>query len=106
MQCQRKLKPSRETAALQSEGLGTCFAGEREGERDGMGWVRLLGELDPDPGSESVPANKNVLGKLQSFGSVPIHLIRIQRLRLETNPDPDPIRIRSFNDQKSKKNYC
>jgi hypothetical protein len=25
-----------------------------------------------------------------------IHLIRIQRLRLETNPDPDPIRIQGF----------
>ncbi len=57
MQCQKKLKPSRDTAPLQSK-RHTCFAGEREGERDGMGWVRLLGELDPDPGSESVPTNK------------------------------------------------
>jgi hypothetical protein len=29
--------------------------------------------------------------------------IRSQRLRLETNPDPDPIRIQGFNDQKLKK---
>jgi hypothetical protein len=29
--------------------------------------------------------------------------IRIQSLRLETNPDPDPIRIQGFNDQKLKK---
>jgi hypothetical protein len=34
-----------------------------------------------------------------------IHLIRIriQRLMLETNPDPDPIRIHGFNDQKLRK---
>jgi hypothetical protein len=57
MQCQKKLKPSRDTALLQSR-RHTCFAGEREGERDGMGWVRLLGELDPDPGSESVSTKK------------------------------------------------
>jgi hypothetical protein len=30
--------------------------------------------------------------------------IRIQSLRLETNTDPDPIRIQGFNDQKLKKN--
>jgi hypothetical protein len=30
--------------------------------------------------------------------------IRIQRLRLETNTDPDPILIQGFNDQKLKKN--
>jgi hypothetical protein len=71
MQCHKKLKPSRETAALQSEGIGTgtCFAGEREGERDGMGWVRLLGELDPDPGSESVPTNKKVMESAESYSS-------------------------------------
>ncbi len=31
--------------------------------------------------------------------------IRIQSLMLETNTDPDPIRIQGFNDQKLKKNY-
>jgi hypothetical protein len=31
--------------------------------------------------------------------------IRIQSLTLETNTDPDPIRIQGFNDQKLKKNY-
>jgi hypothetical protein len=31
--------------------------------------------------------------------------IRIQRLRLDTNPDPDPIRIQGFNDLKLGKNY-
>jgi hypothetical protein len=31
--------------------------------------------------------------------------IRIQRMRLETNTDPDPIRIQGFNDQILKKNY-
>jgi hypothetical protein len=31
--------------------------------------------------------------------------IRIQHFRLSTNPDPDPIRIQGFNDQKLKKNY-
>jgi hypothetical protein len=31
----------------------TCFAGDREGESEGRGWVRLLGELDPEPGRES-----------------------------------------------------
>jgi hypothetical protein len=29
---------------------------------------------------------------------------RIQRLMLETDPDPDPIRIQGFHDQKLKKN--
>ncbi len=29
--------------------------------------------------------------------------IRIQHFRLNTDPDPDPIRIQSFNDQKLKK---
>jgi hypothetical protein len=32
-----------------------------------------------------------------------IHFIRIQHFRLETVPDPDPIRIQGFNDQKLKK---
>jgi hypothetical protein len=31
--------------------------------------------------------------------------IRIQSLSLETNTDPDPIRIQGFNDQKFKKYY-
>jgi hypothetical protein len=31
--------------------------------------------------------------------------IRIQRWRLDTNTDPDPIGIQGFNDQKLKKNY-
>ncbi len=31
--------------------------------------------------------------------------IRIQHFRLITDPDPDPIRIQGFNDQKLKKNY-
>ncbi len=33
--------------------------------------------------------------------------IRIQWIRMEANtdPDPDPIRIQGFNDQKLKKNY-
>jgi hypothetical protein len=31
--------------------------------------------------------------------------IRIQYFRLNTDPDPDPIRIQGFNDQKLKKNY-
>jgi hypothetical protein len=35
-----------------------------------------------------------------------IHLIRIQHFRLNTDPDPDPIRIQGFNDHKLKKtNY-
>jgi hypothetical protein len=29
-----------------------------------------------------------------------IHFIRIQHFRLNTDPDPDPIRIQGFNDQK------
>jgi hypothetical protein len=44
----------------------------------------------------------------QGCGSVPgIHFfrIRIQHLRMNTNPDPDPIRIQGFKDQKFKKNY-
>jgi hypothetical protein len=32
-----------------------------------------------------------------------IHFFRIRRLSLETNTDPDPIRIQGFNDQKLKK---
>jgi hypothetical protein len=32
-----------------------------------------------------------------------IHFIRIQHFRLNTNPDPDPIWIQGFNDQKVKK---
>jgi hypothetical protein len=43
-------------------GTGTCFAGERLGESDGRGWVRLLGELEPDPGRES-KMNKPVNNK-------------------------------------------
>ncbi len=36
-----------------------------------------------------------------------IHFIwfRIQHFRLNTNPDPDPIRIQGFTDQKLEKNY-
>jgi hypothetical protein len=35
-----------------------------------------------------------------------ISFIRIQHFRLNTNPDPDPIRIQGFHDQKlKKKNY-
>ncbi len=32
-----------------------------------------------------------------------IHLIRIQRFRLNTNPDPDPIQIQGFDGQKLEK---
>jgi hypothetical protein len=32
-----------------------------------------------------------------------IHFIRIQHFRLNTDPDPDPIRIQGFNDQKLNK---
>ncbi len=36
----------------------------------------------------------------QGCGSVPIHLIRIQHFRLNNDPDPDPIRIQGFDEQK------
>jgi hypothetical protein len=32
-----------------------------------------------------------------------IHFIRIQHFRLNTDPDPDPIRIQGFDDHKLKK---
>jgi hypothetical protein len=34
-----------------------------------------------------------------------IHFMRIQHFRLNTDPDPYPIRIQGFNDQKLTKNY-
>jgi hypothetical protein len=42
---------------------------------------------------------------LQSGLRIRIHFIRIriQHFRLNTNPDPEPIRIQGFNDQKLKK---
>jgi hypothetical protein len=45
------------------------------------------------------------VGTGQGFSAglrVRIHLIRIQHFRLNTNPDPEPIRIQGFNDQKLK----
>jgi hypothetical protein len=57
----------------------------------------LLSAADLDSGKQPT--------KKQGFGSVFIFLlIRIQRIRMEANTDPDPIRIQGFNDQKLKKN--
>jgi hypothetical protein len=78
MQCQKKPQQSRDTAPLH-----TCFAGEREGERAGMGWVRLLGELDPDPGCESVPTNKKGYQEsAESFSNFTTFLIYPKSLKL------------------------
>ncbi len=66
--------------------------------------------LGPGPSSwlhlTRANAEKPYAGDTAGF-RIRIHLIRIriQRLRLKTNPDQDPIRIQGFNDQKLKKNY-
>jgi hypothetical protein len=51
------------------------------------------------------PALKKKLlpfSRIQGFGSVDIHFIRIQLFRLNTDPDPDPVGIQSLDDQKLK----
>jgi hypothetical protein len=47
---------------------------------------------------------QKIVTKLSNAGfRIRIHFFRIRRWRLETTPDPDPIRIQGFNDQKLKK---
>jgi hypothetical protein len=59
---------------------------------------KLVRALDPHYG---------VMGRLRSGLRIRIHFIRIriQHIMLNTNTDPDPIRIQGFYDQKLKKNY-
>ena len=54
---------------------------------------------------QGVSADRSV--SLWAVLRIRIHFIRIriQHIRLNTNLDPDPIRIQGFNDQKLKRNY-
>jgi hypothetical protein len=72
----------------------TPGSGMGEKSRSGYRDFRELTYFDADPGSGSFLPGLRIR----------IHFIRIQHFRLNTDPDPDPIRMQGFNDQKLKKN--